>query len=43
LIWAILELYDKDVYQDKPNGGIGIPLEDFAVIIGMATETAIRT
>lgn len=40
---ALLELYDKQVIQDKPNGGIGIPREDFAGMIGTATETAIRT
>tara|TARA_R110000868_G_scaffold136879_1_gene350031 strand:- start:6311 stop:7378 length:1068 start_codon:yes stop_codon:yes gene_type:complete len=39
---ALLELYDKDVIQDKPNFGIGIPREDFAGLIGTATETAIR-
>jgi len=39
---ALLELYDKHVIQDKPNGGIGIPREDFAGMIGTATETAIR-
>ena len=40
---ALLELYDKHVIQDKPNEGIGIPREDFAGMIGTATETAIRT
>ena len=40
---ALLELYDKHVVQDRPNGGIGIPREDFAGMIGTATETAIRT
>ncbi len=40
---ALLELYDKDVIRDKPNEGIGIPREDFAGMIGTATETAIRT
>ena len=40
---ALLELYDKHVIQDKPMGGIGIPREDFAGMIGTATETAIRT
>ncbi|MCK0146635.1 response regulator [Arenibacter sp. F26102] len=40
---ALLELYDKNVILDKPNGGLGIPREDFAGMIGTATETAIRT
>jgi CRP-like cAMP-binding protein len=40
---ALLELYEKQVIQDKPNRGIGIPREDFAGMIGTATETAIRT
>ncbi|MDL5512388.1 response regulator [Arenibacter sp. M-2] len=40
---ALLDLYDKQVILDKPNGGIGIPREDFAGLIGTATETAIRT
>ena len=40
---ALLELYDKHVVQDRPNGGIGIPREDYAGMIGTATETAIRT
>ncbi len=40
---ALLELYEKGIILDKINGGVGIPREDFAGIIGTATETAIRT
>lgn len=40
---ALLELYDKGLIKDKPNGGMSIPREDFAGMIGTATETAIRT
>ena len=40
---ALLELYDKRVIQDDARSGIGIPREDFAGMIGTATETAIRT
>tara|TARA_R110000868_G_scaffold86347_1_gene242166 strand:+ start:688 stop:1758 length:1071 start_codon:yes stop_codon:yes gene_type:complete len=40
---ALLELYNKGIIQQKPNGGMGIPREDFAGMIGTATETAIRT
>ncbi|GMN11731.1 response regulator [Croceitalea sp. MTPC9] len=40
---ALLELYEKGLVQEKPDGGIGIPREDFAGIIGTATETVIRT
>lgn len=40
---ALLELYDKRVIQDNARSGIGIPREDFAGMIGTATETAIRT
>tara|TARA_R110002167_G_scaffold90933_5_gene244615 strand:+ start:1305 stop:2375 length:1071 start_codon:yes stop_codon:yes gene_type:complete len=39
----LLELYDKGIVCDKTNAGIGIPREDFAGMIGTATETAIRT
>ena len=40
---ALLELYRKGIIMDKVNGGVGIPREDFAGMIGTATETAIRT
>lgn len=38
-----MELYNKDVCQDKPIGGIGIPKQDFTDMNGTATETAIKT
>jgi len=40
---TLLELSEKKVIKDRPNGGMGIPREDFAGMIGTATETAIRT
>jgi len=40
---ALLELYDKGLIKDHVDEGIGIPREDFAGMIGAATETAIRT
>lgn len=40
---ALLELYDKGIISDHANKGISIPREDFAGMIGTATETAIRT
>ena len=40
---ALLELYEKGLIKDKPNGGMSLPREDFAGMIGTATETAIRT
>ncbi len=40
---ALLELHSKGIIQQKPNAGMGIPREDFAGMIGTATETAIRT
>ncbi|MGB3152707.1 MAG: response regulator [Maribacter sp.] len=40
---ALLQLYKKGMIKDKPNGGMSIPREDFAGMIGTATETAIRT
>ena len=40
---ALLELHKKGMIKDKPNGGMSIPREDFAGMIGTATETAIRT
>ncbi len=39
---ALLELDDKGMIKDKDHKGISIPREDFAGIIGTATETAIR-
>jgi CRP-like cAMP-binding protein len=40
---ALLELHEKGLIKDRPNGGMSIPREDFAGMIGTATETAIRT
>ncbi len=40
---ALLELHDKGMIQDSADSGIGIAREDFAGMIGTATETAIRT
>jgi CheY-like chemotaxis protein len=40
---ALLSLYKKGIIKDAPNEGIDIPREDFAGMIGTATETAIRT
>ncbi len=40
---ALLHLHEKGIVQDKANKGVGIPREDFAGMIGTATETAIRT
>jgi CRP-like cAMP-binding protein len=39
---ALLELYDKGLISDNINYGVAIPREDFAGMIGTATETAIR-
>ncbi len=39
---ALLNLHDKGLIMDSPNEGIDIPREDFASMIGTATETAIR-
>ena len=39
---ALLELYDKGLIADNSNYGVAIPREDFAGMIGTATETAIR-
>jgi CheY-like chemotaxis protein len=39
---ALIELYNKGLIKDEVKKGIGIPREDFAGIIGTATETAIR-
>ncbi|MGB5556058.1 MAG: response regulator [Flavobacteriaceae bacterium] len=40
---ALLKLHDRGIIKDTPNEGIDIPREDFAGLIGTATETAIRT
>lgn len=40
---TLLNLYDKGVIKDNAVDGIDIPREDFAGMIGTATETAIRT
>ncbi len=40
---ALLDLYDKGIIKDSLLEGVGIPRDDFAGIIGTATETAIRT
>lgn len=39
---VLLELHGKVIVKNKINSGIDIPREDFAGIIGTATETAIR-
>jgi len=39
---TLLDLHRKGIIKDTPNEGIDIPREDFAGIIGTATETAIR-
>ena len=39
---ALLELNTKGMMKDEKHVGISIPREDFAGIIGTATETAIR-
>jgi len=39
---ALLDLQRKGLLTDKEDSGISIPREDFAGIIGTATETAIR-
>ncbi|SDE34359.1 cAMP-binding domain of CRP or a regulatory subunit of cAMP-dependent protein kinases [Pricia antarctica] len=40
---TLLDLYDKGIIKDYASEGMGIPREDFAGLIGTATETAIRT
>ncbi len=40
---ALLELNEKGLMEDEENKGLDIPREDFAAMIGTATETAIRT
>lgn len=39
---ALLDLQRKGIIKNEKNPGVGIPREDFAGIIGTATETAIR-
>jgi len=39
---ALLELDEKGMMKNEDHKGIGIPREDFAGLIGTATETAIR-
>ncbi|WP_297765309.1 response regulator [uncultured Muriicola sp.] len=39
----LLDMFYKGIIKDFPNEGIDIPREDFAGMIGTATETAIRT
>jgi len=39
---TLLDLYDEGAVIDSINKGISIPREDFASMIGIATETAIR-
>lgn len=40
---TLLSLHEKGIIKDAPEEGIDIPREDFAGMIGTATETAIRT
>lgn len=40
---ALLSLYNKGIIKDSYYEGLDIPREDFAGMIGTATETAIRT
>jgi CheY-like chemotaxis protein len=40
---ALLDLQKSGIFQEAESSAIGIPREDFAGIIGTATETAIRT
>lgn len=40
---ALLELHEKGLIKDERNSGMSIAREDFAGMIGTATETAIRT
>lgn len=39
---ALLELFEKGLIKDTVNDGLSISREDFAGLIGTATETAIR-
>jgi CRP-like cAMP-binding protein/AmiR/NasT family two-component response regulator len=40
---ALLELHSKGIVKQEEGEGMSIPREDFAGMIGTATETAIRT
>lgn len=40
---VLLQLYNKGIITDGTSEGLGVPREDFAGMIGTATETAIRT
>lgn len=40
---VLLQLHEKGIITDSTNEGLAIPREDFAGMIGTATETAIRT
>ncbi|WP_047414654.1 response regulator [Cellulophaga sp. Hel_I_12] len=40
---ALIELHNKGLITNVPDTGMAIPREDFAGMIGTATETAIRT
>ena len=40
---ALLDLNEKGLMEDAEHQGLEIPREDFAAMIGTATETAIRT
>ena len=39
---ALLDIHDKNILTNNEDSGISIAREDFAGIIGTATETAIR-
>jgi CRP-like cAMP-binding protein len=39
---ALLELYSKGLIKDNINEGLSVSREDFAGLIGTATETTIR-
>ncbi len=39
---ALLNMYEKGIIKDSPDQSIDISREDFAGMIGTATETAIR-
>ncbi len=39
---ALLELHEKGLMENREHSGLDIPREDFAAMIGTATETAIR-
>lgn len=40
---ALLNLHSRGIINDSSDDGIDIPREDFAGMIGTATETAIRS